>query len=79
MCTTLSSTASCQILSDFCSPEIPLYARSIYPTQLAKMSFDKILDLTAAVFLFYNIGKKQIILRKVLVRTSDLNRQQGKR
>ena len=29
------------------------YARSKYPTQLAKMSFDEILDLTADAFLFY--------------------------
>ena len=32
-----------------------LYARSEYHTQLAKMSFDKIFDLTAGVyFYFYN-------------------------
>ena len=33
------------------------YARSKYPTQLAKMSFDEILilDLTADVFSFYYI------------------------
>ena len=27
----------------------------MYPTQLARMSFDEILDLTADVFSFYNI------------------------
>ena len=32
----------------------PARTRSNYPTQLAKMSFDEILDLTANVFLFYN-------------------------
>ena len=31
-----------------------LSARSKYPTQLAKMSFDEILDLTADVLSFYN-------------------------
>ena len=34
----------------------PKYARSKYPAQLAKMSFDEILDLTADVFVFINIG-----------------------
>ena len=34
----------------------PEYARSEYHTQLAKMSFDKIFDLTAGVYFhFYNI------------------------
>ena len=34
----------------------PQYARSEYHTQLAKMSFDKIFDLTAGVYFnFYNI------------------------
>ena len=33
----------------------PWYARSKHPTQLAKVSFDEILDLTADVFSFYNI------------------------
>ena len=34
----------------------PKYARSGYHTQLAKMSFDKIFDLTAGVYdNFYNI------------------------
>ena len=33
----------------------PYYARSEYHTQLAKMSFDKIFDLTARVYFnFYN-------------------------
>ena len=32
----------------------PYYARSEYHTQLAKMSFDKIFDLTAVYFSFYN-------------------------
>ena len=31
----------------------PSYARSKYPTQLAKISFDEISDLTADVFSFY--------------------------
>ena len=31
-----------------------IYTRSKYPTQLAKMSFDEILDLTADIFLFYD-------------------------
>ena len=31
------------------------YTRSKYPTQLAKMSLDEILDLTAAVF-YFNSG-----------------------
>ena len=31
------------------------YARSEYHTQLAKMSFDEISDLTAGVHFFYNI------------------------
>ena len=36
----------------------PQYARSEYHTQLAKMSFDKIFDLTAGVYFnFYNIIK----------------------
>ena len=44
----------CRILSDF----VPLKTRStrdpsILPTQLAKMSFDKILDLPAVVFLIF--------------------------
>ena len=35
----------------------PQYARSEYHTQLAKMSFDKIFDLTAGVYFhFYNTG-----------------------
>ena len=34
----------------------PYYARSEYQTQLAKMRFDKIVDLTAGVYFnFYNI------------------------
>ena len=39
-----------------------LSARSKYPTQLAKMSFDEILDLTADVFSFYNNKKEWIVL-----------------
>ena len=31
----------------------PYYARSEYHTQLAKMSFDEIFDLTAGVFSFF--------------------------
>ena len=43
----------------------PKFARSEYPTQLAKMSFDKILDLTAGVYFnFYIImgygGEKRL-------------------
>ena len=51
MCTP-SEFYSCQILSDC----VPLKTRStrdrstVHPTQLAKMSFDKILDLTAVVY-----------------------------
>ena len=33
-----------------------LHARSKYPTPLANMSFDEILNLTADVFLFYKIA-----------------------
>ena len=37
---------------DYCT----IYMRSEYHTQLAKMSFDKIFDLTAGVYFnFYNI------------------------
>ena len=37
------------------TPQV-IYARSKYHTQLAQMSFDEILDLTAgALFYFYNI------------------------
>ena len=47
----------CQILSDFAPLKTrSTYARSKYPTQLAKMNFEKILDLTAVVFLiFYGV------------------------
>ena len=38
-----------------------LHTRSKYPTQLAKMSFDEILDLTADVFLFYNSCYRETI------------------
>ena len=37
-----------------------LYTRSKYPTQLAKMSFDEILDLTADVFYFIIIARETI-------------------
>ena len=50
-----------------------LYARSEYHTQLAKMSFDKIFDLTAGVYFnFYNIltsvlaEKKSVIFKCAL-------------
>ena len=49
-CQILSDVRFCQILSDLDPLKNPSYARSKYPTQLAKMSFDKILDLTAVVF-----------------------------
>ena len=32
----------------------PLYARSEYHTQLEKMSFDKIFDLTAGVYFYFH-------------------------
>ena len=37
--------------------------------QLAKMSFDEILDLTTDVFLFYNIHTKSatVLLRRVVL------------
>ena len=36
------------------------YARSEYHTQLAKMSFDKIFDLTAGVYFYYNIHSRPL-------------------
>ena len=53
---TLTEVHSCQILFPSIRINIlddlqkPSYARSRYPTQLAKMSFDEILDLAADVF-----------------------------
>ena len=37
----------------------PSHARSKYPTQLAKMSFDEFLDLTADVFFNFILGNVQ--------------------
>ena len=40
-----------------------MYARSKYPTQLAKLSFDEILDLTADVFSFCNMYLVEYVTR----------------
>ena len=61
---TLTELYSCQILPPLITTNIlevtwnPQYARSKYPAQLAKINFDEILDLTADIFSFYNIGQK---------------------